>query len=204
MLAIGAHPDDVELGAGGTIARHTLHHDVVTFLVLSNGEKSGDPDARRSECVSSAKLLNVADVIFGELPDTRISEGIDTITVIERAITRAKPARIYTHTTKDIHQDHRNAALASISAARGVPEIYSYESPITFPNFNAQYYVNITDTLDMKVDALNLYASQNAKMYLDVDAIKGLAQFRGYQIGRYRLKGIKYAEAFEVIRRLEI
>lgn len=203
VLAIGAHPDDIELGVGGTIARHTREGDEVFFLILTLGEKSGNKEVRRKEALESADVLKVKSVGFAEIPDTMVTEGIETILKIEDVIKRVNPDRVYAHCTKDTHQDHRNAAFATFSAAREVPEVFSFESPDTFPSFNPQYYVRITDTIDQKIAALKKFNSQCNKKYFEAEAIKGLAQFRGYQVGRYRLK-MEYSEAFEVIRKIEL
>jgi len=196
ILAVGAHPDDIELGAGGTIARHVLEKDEVLFLVLSFGEKGGNKSERTSEAEVSARTLRVRRVKFAGLPDTEISDGIETILSIESTINEWKPMRVYTHCTKDTHQDHRNAAHATISAARKVPEIYSYESPLTHPNFTPQYFVDIADTIALKIAALRNFSSQARanRKYVKAMAVEGLARFRGFQAG------VEYAEAFEVVR----
>jgi len=195
ILAVGAHPDDIELGAGGTIARHVIEGDSVYFLVLTYGEKGGGTkEIRKSEALESAKILNVKSVIFAEIPDTRVTDGPETISKIEEVIKEIEPDRIYTHSPKDFHQDHRNAALATFSASRRISEILSYESPFTQPSFTPQMYVEITNTINLKILALKKFHSQRNKTFLRIDAIKGLAKFRGYQVG------VKYAEAFEIIR----
>jgi len=203
VLAVGAHPDDIELGAGGTIARHVREGDEVHFLILTYGDKSGDKETRRREALESAKVLNVPFVTFAGIPDTMVTEGIETILKIEEVVKKIEPDRVYTHCIKDTHQDHRNAAYATFSATREVPEVLSFESPDIFPNFNPQYYVRTTDTIAQKIEALQKFHSQRNKKYLEAEAIKGLAQFRGYQVGRYRSK-VEYAEAFEVIRKIEL
>lgn len=203
VLAVGAHPDDIELGAGGTVARHAKEGDEVYFLILTYGEKSGDEETRKREALESANILNVKSVSFAEIPDTMVRDDIKTIMKIEDVIKKVKPDRVYTHGTKDTHQDHRNAALATYSAAREVLELFSYESPDTYPSFNPQFYVRITDTMSQKIKALEKYNSQRNKKYLEAKAIKGLAQFRGYQVGRYHSR-MEYAEAFEVIRSIKI
>lgn len=198
VLAVGAHPDDIELGCGGTVARHTKEGDKVHFLFLTCGEKSGKKKARQKEALESAKILSVESVIFSGIPDTKVTDSIETILKIEEVIKRLKPDMVYTQCIKDRHQDHRNTALASFSAARRVRDVFSYESPDTYPNFNPQYYVQISKTISQKIEALKKYHSQQNKRYFEVEAIKGLARFRGYQIG------IQYAEAFEVIRSIKL
>jgi LmbE family N-acetylglucosaminyl deacetylase len=158
ILAIGAHPDDIELGAGGTIAKHVNVGDEVHFLVLTCGEKSGDKTERKCEAEESAKILKAKSLTFGEIEDTQISDGIDTIMKIESLINKIRPDRVYTQGVQDRHQDHRNTAYATFSAARKVPEVFSYESPDSYPNFVPQYYVQITDTIPTKLEALKQFS----------------------------------------------
>jgi LmbE family N-acetylglucosaminyl deacetylase len=195
VLAIGAHPDDIELGAGGTVARHVKEGDEVHFLVLTFGEKTEKKENRKLEAEESARALKVKSLSFGDIEDTKVSEGIDTINIIEDAINRIKPNRVYTQCLKDRHQDHRNTAYASFSAARKVAEVFSYESPDSYPDFVPQYYIQISENMmNTKIKALQNYNTQRNKPFLEAEAIKGLAMFRGYQVG------ILYAEAFEVAR----
>lgn len=194
VLAIGAHPDDIELGAGGTIARHVINRDEVVFLILSYGEKTAKKSMRKKEAILSANKLGVKTVKFAGFADTMIPNSIETILAIENIIKKYRPERVYTHCVKDTHQDHRAAAYTSISAARKVPELFSYESPLVHPNFNPQYFIDISDTINLKVECLKCYKSQGSREYLKAEAIEGLAKFRGFQAG------VLYAEAFEVIR----
>lgn len=194
ILAVGAHPDDIELGAGGAIAKHVISGDEVHFLVLSYGEKGGDKTQRKIEAEKSARILKAKSLTFGEIEDTKISDGIDTIMKIENVINKIQPNRVYTQCAQDRHQDHRNTAHATFSAARRVPEVLSYESPDSYPNFVPHYYIQVSNTISSKLRALRQFGSQRDKQFFEVNAIRGLAMFRGYQVG------VQYAEAFEVIR----
>ncbi len=126
VLAIGAHPDDIELGCSATLARLIKQGCSVFLLVLSMGEASGDPGIREGECRRSAELLGAERIFFGGLEDTRIGDGIETIRVIDEVIGEVDADIIYTHSAKDTHQDHRKAAYASLSAGRRVKKIFMY------------------------------------------------------------------------------
>jgi len=196
ILAIGAHPDDIELGCGGTICLYNLNNRPVYGLILSNGERSGDPVIRKQESVDSLNKLGVKRLFFGELPDTKIGNDITTISVIEDIVNKLKPDIIFTHSINEIHQDHRNTAISTFSAARNVPTILCYESPSLMTDFKPQCYHDILKTIDQKIEALKLHKSQIDKRYFKIDAILGLAKFRGNQIN------LKYAESFEVFKML--
>lgn len=194
ILAVGAHPDDIELGAGGALAKHAKQGDKIHILVMSNGERGGSATQRIKEAKQAAKILGASNIDVHKLPDAKITDDVETVMKIENVVNQIQPQRVYTHNSKDTHQDHRYTALASISAARHVPEILAYESPLAFPSFNPQIYIDITDTLKTKIKALTIYKSQAQREYMKAEAIEGLARYRGHQAG------VKYAEAFEVIR----
>ena len=141
--------------------------------------------------------MGVEEVFFGELEDTKIDEGVNTITVIEKIINQVNPAIIYTHTFKDTHQDHRNTAYATLSAGRRSKKILMYESPTTFKDFQPQLFVDIRDEFESKKEIMRLYSSQSQKEWWAIGhraamAVEGLAAYRGFQAG------VEVAEAFEV------
>ena len=95
VLAVGAHPDDVELGCGGTLALHKMKGDKVYLLVLTRGEASGDSKTREDECRKAAGLLHVDGLFFGGIQDTKVHDGRETIDAIEKIIDEVKPDIIY-------------------------------------------------------------------------------------------------------------
>jgi LmbE family N-acetylglucosaminyl deacetylase len=196
IIAIGSHPDDIEYGCGGTLMRHIKRGDKVTFVVMSRGEKGGDPDLRHKEAREAAKKIG-ADIRIFDYPDADIPQGHEIIDRLEKLISDIKPQRVYTHSVKDTHQDHRNVAYVSIAAARFVPEILAYESPSLYLMFTPNYYVDISNYIDEKIELLNCFSSQNGKDYMKINAIRGLSQFRGLA------PNVSHAEAFEVIRILK-
>ncbi len=196
VLAIGAHPDDIEYGCGGTLMRHIKRGDKVTLVILSRGERGGDPGVRTHEAREAARKIG-ADIHVFEYPDAEVPQSHEVIDRLETLIKRLNPLRVYTHSVKDTHQDHRNTAYASIAAARFVPEILAYESPSLYLNFTPNYYVDISSYIDRKVELLNRFTTQNGKDYMKINAIRGLSQFRGLATA------VTHAEAFEVIRILK-
>jgi len=195
VLAVGAHPDDLELGCAGTLALHKLKGDRVYILVMTRGEASGDPSIREKECRDSATILGADDVNMGGLPDTKIDYGRETIDVIEGLINRLNPDIIYAPSSKDTHQDHRNTGTAALSASRKCRIVLLYEGASTQRDFNPQVFVDISQTLRQKLEATRVFGSQvnNVGMYAKATkATEGLAKFRGFQAG------LDLAEAFEV------
>jgi LmbE family N-acetylglucosaminyl deacetylase/CheY-like chemotaxis protein len=195
VLAIGAHPDDVEIGCGGTLLRHAGAGDRTTILTLTGGERGGDVGARAGESKAAAELLG-ASLVHLNLPDTVLSEGPETISAIERVIGETAPTIVYTHTLRDNHQDHRAAHRATMVAARGVPNLLCYQSPSTSIDFTPTHFVDVTDFIEAKVRALRVFASQHAvRVYLADDMTLSTARYWSRFAG-----GLGYVEPLEVVR----
>ncbi|HWH10662.1 MAG TPA: PIG-L family deacetylase [Solirubrobacteraceae bacterium] len=195
VLAIGAHPDDVEIGCGGTLLRHASAGDRTTILTLTGGEHGGDATERAEESRAAAAMLG-ASLIHLDLPDTVLSEGPETISAIEGAIATVRPTVVYTHTIRDNHQDHRAANRATMVAARGVPNVLCYQSPSTIIEFTPTHFVDVTDFIETKVRALRLFASQHAvRIYLADDMTLSTARYWSRFAG-----GVGFVEPLEVVR----
>lgn len=195
VVAIGAHPDDIEIGVGGTIALHRARDEAVRFVVLTRGEQLSDPARREREAEEAAAVLDVDSVHFVGYEDTAVPYDHDAVNAIEEHLEAVDADRAYVHSPEDTHQDHRNAALASITATRDTDEVLAFESPSTRPSFEPQYYSSFgEEMLDQKMTAIRAHESQRKKKYLEAEAMKGLARFRGRQANK------RYAEALEVIR----
>jgi len=193
ILAIGPHPDDIELGCFGTLARYKSLGSQISFVVLTYGGKNGEENVRKQEAESAASILG-AKIYYGELEDTKISDGFDTIKVLEKAIFGFKPTVIIANSVKDTHQDHRNASRAAVSASRFVPTVLFYQTPSSSRDFDPKFFVDVTDFIDIKTKAVNIHKSQGDNVYMADRAVRGLAEFLGFQI----YKGGRYFEGFEI------
>jgi LmbE family N-acetylglucosaminyl deacetylase len=193
ILAIGSHPDDVELGCFGTLARFQQLQSEITLCLLSDGGAHGLAEVRKKESEASAELLH-ARLVFGGLTDTQIPEGHPTISVIENVIAASQPTVILVPSLNDTHQDHRNTARASLSASRYVPLVLFYQTPSSTRQFNPTVYVDITDFIELKMNAIRLHQSQGKNVYMADRAVRGLAEFLGLQI----YQSSKYFEGFEI------
>ncbi|MDA1000289.1 MAG: PIG-L family deacetylase, partial [bacterium] len=107
ILAIGPHPDDLEYGCGGTLARYAAGGHRVNMLVLTQGGEGGDASIRRREQETAAEILGIQELTFGEYPDTRIPLDKDFISFLEGMMEKTKPDIIFVHHGNDTHQDHR-------------------------------------------------------------------------------------------------
>lgn len=184
ILAIGPHPDDLEYGCGGTLARYAAGGHHVTMLVLTQGAEGGDGAIRQAEQEAAAKILGIQDLTFGGYTDTRIPLDKDFISFLEEVMEKKKPDIIFVHHGDDTHQDHRTVHTAALSAARYVPNLLFYEGPTTL-NFQPSVFVDIEPVLDQKIRALEAHASQMEKTSIPGKNILGMAlataTFRGTQ-----------------------
>lgn len=197
ILAIGAHPDDIELGCGGILLKSAKQGHNVFMYILTRGAASGDPLQRTTEQREAARIIGARASWIDNFEDTKLSPNVDLINHIEQVIRMTKPDIVYTHPHGDTHHDHRAVAAATSEAARFVPNILSYEMPVT-KDFTPQLYSDISDVIDEKIKLLGAFVSQSQKMFIKSNAIKGLSQYRALQS---RLgKEVTAVEAFEVMQ----
>jgi LmbE family N-acetylglucosaminyl deacetylase len=197
ILAVGAHPDDVELGCGGTLCTAARNGVSVVAVFMTKGEQSGDGEERSKESKDALNVLGVKEVFFGDFPDTEIPSCRKAIDFLEQFSNKYEPDLVLTHTVNDIHQDHRQVGWLSVSAFRNVQRILAYETPRVTSAFSPNYFVDISDCIDSKWEALKRHASQKIKRYLAYESMVNLSSFRGSQVG------LRAAEAFEVVRYVE-
>lgn len=194
VLAIGAHPDDVEIGCGGALARHRAYGDTVTIVTLSHGASGGDAEVRAREAGAAAQVLG-AQLNLGDLVDTHISEGGASINTILDVIARVQPTHVYTHSQFDTHQDHRNTHHASMVAVRAIPNVYCYQAPSATVDFRPNLFIDISSHIEAKLAAIAAYSSQTSvRPYLAQDLIIATARYWG------RFAGFVLAEPMEIVR----
>lgn len=206
ILAIGAHPDDIETACAGTLARCIQRGDVVTMaIVCQGGSASSDLpqekliELRSQETRASAKLLG-AELIEMGLSDWGVDLTSNTKHLFTDVIRRANPDVIITHYYKDYGSDHNNTftivldstVLATVPnfrtshpAIKQIPLLYMME-PLGGFDFQPQVYVDITKTFSTKLKMLECHRSQIEWMsrYGSMDFrkyIEIVARFRGYQ-----------------------
>jgi LmbE family N-acetylglucosaminyl deacetylase len=196
ILAIGAHPDDIELGCGGLLLKASRqdHHSIFMYT-LTRGGASGDPEERTKELIQSAKSIGAKRLWIDNFEDTKLSLSSDLINHIEFFIKKADPDIVLTHSLGDTHHDHRAIAASTMEAGRFVPNILAYEIPVT-RDFKPQVYYDISDVIEDKIELINIFMSQRSKSFLQSNAIRGLAQYRALQ-SRFD-NTVSCVEAFEV------
>ena len=194
-IAVGAHPDDIELGCGGTLCQLLKNGGTVSAIFVTKGERSADAEIRMKESRDALGVLGVKEVHFGDFPDTEIPNSHAVIDFLEQFV-RSQPDVVLTHSVNDIHQDHRQVGWLSFSAFRNVAKILAYESPRVTPAFSPSYFIDVSDCIEAKLRALQCHSSQQKERRLTYESMLKLASFRGSQVG------VSAAEAFEVVRYL--
>lgn len=194
VLAIGAHPDDVEIGVGGLLAAHAHAGDEVTILTMSRGSRGGNADNRQNESLAAAELLG-ARLFLKDLVDTEISGGGATVRLIEEVVAEVKPSIVYTHSIHDRHQDHRAVSEATSVATRRVGTVACYQSPSATIDFRPTRFVRVEDFIEKKLELLRCYQSQTAtRDYLSPDFITATARYWS------RFGGGTAVEPLEILR----
>jgi LmbE family N-acetylglucosaminyl deacetylase len=197
ILAIGAHPDDIEFGCGGTLIKYARQGHEVFLLVMSDGGGGGDSATRRAEQEVSARILRASKMVWGGYPDTAIPLDRALIQRLESVIRETQPDFIFVHFHDDTHQDHRHLATSTITATRYTRNVLFYEGPTT-QNFSPSVFVDIDSVLEEKIASLQAHASQVGKTNIEglsiVDVARSSAHFRGIQ-GR-----VRNAEGFAPLR----
>ena len=221
VLIVAAHSDDEALGCGGTIARHVLIGDTVFAISFTDGigAREGSDDyaiaARESAAKESARILGFSWYAAGSFPDNMLDDVplLDIVRFIESAKSAVTPDIVYTHSAADLNIDHRKVCEAVLTAFRPQPGEYCREircfeiaSATDFGHesvtgaFRPNLFINIKETWPKKLQALKVYSGEMraAPHIRSVEGLAALAQLRGMQTG------LEMAEAFEVLRRVEI
>jgi len=206
IVAIGAHPDDIELACGGTLAKAVENgHEVC--MVIVTGKSSKDHNGKYIRTTSQAnieqsnasKILGVKNVSILEFDDMDIAYSKELISQLDTIINDINPDIIFTHFVFDTHQDHIRTAKSTLSAARNQNTVMLYE-PINpsgrgYIPFRAQVYFDISNTINKKINSLKAHKSQYDKYGEKwIEGVKARAKFRGYEMGA------EYAECFELVR----
>jgi len=216
VLAVGAHPDDVEISCGGTLARYANGGAEVTVVTVMNGDKGTwdlppeeISEIRRKECMASAAVIGAQWIGLGHSDGTLVWDKELHVKLIQ-TFQQVDPDIIVTHAPDDYMSDHTETARAVTNAscytvcpqfcAHGgkpgskVPPVYFMDT-VCGVGFAPQEYVDITDTLETKLAMYAKHVSQHK--YLAeregqdfFEVIRTVARYRGLQCGA------GYAEAF--------
>ena len=214
VMAIGAHPDDIEFGCGGTLINHKDNGDVVIYVCMTDtesvdatqGKVIRTQDELKSETQCAADVLGVDKVFYLPFKDLHVPFSFDSVSQLETIIKQYNIDTLYTHWSGDSNQDHISTFKTTMAAARYVPNVYCYEQiPIprhTDNPMRINSYRDISKTFHLKIEAAECHKSQFKKYKaagFDVtENLTTLAKFRGIQAN------CKYAEGFQVIKQVSL
>ncbi len=221
ILAVGCHPDDLEIGCGGTLALYARRGDKVFMCHVANGNMGHSvimPDdlalIRKAEAEASGSELGAEDVFSLDIPDLMVdSHNEKQVERVVEVIRKARPDVIITHSPEDYMRDHSETGklVFNASFSSSIPHYYTeterwpvippifYMDTLAGVNFLPEEYTDITETLETKLNALEKHESQIRWMKdhdgIDfLDFVRTVSKFRGLQCG------VKYAEGFRVCR----
>lgn len=213
IMAIGAHPDDIEFGCGGTLIKHKDMGNDVTYVCMTDTESVDATQGKvirtesqlKSETQCAADVLGVDRIFYLPFKDLHVPFSFESVSQLETIIKQYQIDTIYTHWSGDSNQDHISTFKTTMAAARYVPNVYCYEQ-IPIPRqsenpMNINYFVDIDNTFDQKIISAECHKSQFEKYkQVGFDVTKNLklmAQYRGIQAN------CEYAEGFHIIKKVE-
>jgi len=199
VLAIGAHPDDLELAIGGTLARLARNGARVVMAVVSIPT---DYEVRRAEAQRSAGILGCELRFLIEDGCKRIDDikNYQLVGLLDRAVRDLEPAAVFTHSACEFHRDHVAVHNACLSTQRLKNFDFFHFNPTMTRAvpvaFHPRAYVDVTETIELKMQAIEAHASQFGARGLDTELFRDVARLNG------RMAGVKYAEGLDVGRML--
>ena len=221
VLVVVAHTDDETIGLGGTIARHVDNGDTVFAISMTDGigARGSSPDhqqinARAQAAKNAGAILGLTWLAGENFPDNAMDSVplLAVVKTIEKAKADVKPTLVYTHSAADLNVDHRVVTQATLTAFRPQAnevwqEIRTFEiaSATGYGHksitnlFDPNLYIGISQTWDRKLAALKEYETEmrDSPHARSFEGLENLAKHRGNQVG------LHYAEAFEIIRKIE-
>jgi len=214
-LVIAPHPDDEVLGVGGTMAKIAQSGQDVYVVVVTTGKPpaySAESVARvRAEAAEAHKILGVRETRWLDLPAAQLPEVANTQLngTIRDAVADISPQTIFVPFPGDIHIDHQLVFLSALVASRPHQAVYprtllayetlsetNWNAPYITPPFAPNVFLDIEDTLDLKLAAMKAFSSQvrAAPHERSLEALRALATLRGGTVHRVA------AEAFVLVR----
>ncbi|MCB2186161.1 MAG: PIG-L family deacetylase [Deltaproteobacteria bacterium] len=207
ILAIGAHFDDLELGCGGSLAKHVQQGDRVVALVITNskyanhmGEVLRPRETALAEGRDAAAIIGYEELICAEFTTLELTFNNALVETINRVVDDYQVDMIYTHWDQDVHQDHQAVGRATLAAGRKVNRMLMYRSNLylTPHQFFANYYRDISNFIEVKMQGILAHRTEVEKFGAGwLDFWRNEARNNGQRMG------VPYAEAFQLVKYLD-
>ncbi len=206
ILLIGAHFDDAELGAGGTAAKFCEQGKNVYKITLTDNvtlfqQKAIKVDYRSSYLQSqmACDILGIKHIDFEAEECSKLEYGKDVMQKVEKIIYDYKIDTVFIHFGEDMNRDHVEANKICLTAARHCANILEYQSNgyILDDAFYPTYFINISDQIERKKQALNCYGGEHNRMNRLFDTIIERNHIWGYA------NEVEYAEGFRIVKMID-
>ena len=219
-MVVIAHPDDEVIGAGATLAKYVRKGFNVWAVCMTDGVSARGRNTAKAKSRKDAANLAASEIGFqwiykGNFPDNSMDAVpfIEIVKIVEKYKDELNPNIVFTHSPSDLNIDHRITANAVLTAFRPIPgqvtpDLFAMEVPSAtdfghpdfFGIFKPNYFVDISETWSFKLKALNVYHSEILPKphSRSISGIEALSTLRGHQVG------LNQAEAFQLLRKLEI
>ena len=194
ILALGAHPDDIEIFMYGLVSTYKKQRNQVFTMIATDGSKGGSPKdyllSKKREKEAIAGLKKISKPIFLNITDGELGEDPEHRRIIKENILKIMPDLIITHSQNDYHSDHRSLSFITSSVvSHYIPVIYC--DTLMGINFNPNFYIDITEHFLSKKEAILKHETQKPQRFIDL--AKLMNSYRAAQCNA--AKG-KYAEAY--------
>jgi LmbE family N-acetylglucosaminyl deacetylase len=198
LLLVAAHPDDIESGCGGTIAKYgecNTIHSIVFAPCLEDPLNAGVLE----EFQSSMKVLGVKKTVKHDFPRQVLEQKSPQIRNILYDLKRKfDPHVVFCPSVNDLHQDHRAVANCCHTVFRDSATLLAYEVVRSTVDFSPNFYISLSsENMKRKLGALRCYKTQYRRSYFRPSIFKALARLRGSQVN------VEFAEAFEIVRMVD-
>ena len=216
VMVICAHPDDAEGNCGGTTAKWAREGKIIYYLVLTNGDKGSDDPSitseklariRESEQKAAAKVLGVSGVTFMRQPDGELEASLRLRKEITRILRLGQPTWVFAHDPwrhYQTHPDHRAAGFLTLDAVIAARDHLFFPEHLQeglkpcrvkevclFGTDSPDFWVDISDTIETKLEAVRCHKSQGLMAPEVQERIKN----RALEVGKAR--GFLYGEGFK-------
>ena len=194
ILALGAHPDDIEIFMYGLVCKYKKEGNQVFTMIATDGSKGGSFKdnllSKKREKEAIAGLKEISKPIFLKLPDGELGQDPEHSRTIKENIFKIMPDLIITHSQNDYHSDHRALSFITSSVvSHYIPVIYC--DTLMGINFNPNFYIDITEYFLFKEEAILKHETQKPQRFVDLSRL-----MNSYRAAQCNAAKGKFAEAY--------
>ena len=197
VLAVGAHPDDIEIFMYGLLSIYKKEGHQVSTIIATDGAIGGEITGKKLAKERANEAINglqkLSSPIFLNLPDGKLGENLKHRKIIKEIILKIMPDLIITHSENDYHSDHRSLSyIITEAVSHYIPILYC--DTLMGINFNPNYYVDITDYYELKKEAILEHKTQSPQRFVDLFEL-----MNAYRAAQCNAPKGNFAEAYNFI-----